>query len=74
MQDEINRLIRVVYKLQNELELAKIHNDEYKQALNEIKELTKQNNFLVRDPFCGSGYRDLSGEILGIINKFLKDN
>ena len=41
----------------------------YKQALDEIEELAKHNNFLVRDPFCGTGYRDLSGQILSIINK-----
>lgn len=41
----------------------------YKQALDEIEELAKHNNFLVRDPFCGTGYRDLSGQILNIINK-----
>lgn len=41
----------------------------YKQALDEIEEIAKHNNFLVRDPFCGSGYRDLSGQILNIINK-----
>lgn len=40
-----------------------------KQALDEIEELAKQNNFLVRDPFCGTGYRDLSGQILGIVNE-----
>ena len=41
----------------------------YKQALDEIEEITKHNNFLVRDPFCGPGYRDLSGQILNLINK-----
>ena len=41
----------------------------YKQALDEIEEIAKHNNFLVRDPFCGPGYRDLSGQILNIINK-----
>ena len=41
----------------------------YKQALGEIEEIAKHNNFLVRDPFCGTGYRDLSGQILNIINK-----
>lgn len=40
-----------------------------KQALDEIEEIAKHNNFLVRDPFCGTGYRDLSGQILNIINK-----
>ena len=43
--------------------------EKYKQALDEIEELVIHNNLLVRDPFCGSGYRDLSGEILNIINK-----
>lgn len=41
----------------------------YKQALYEIEEIAKHNNFLVRDPFCGTGYRDLSGQILNIINQ-----
>ena len=41
----------------------------YKQALDEIEEIAKHNNFLVRDPFCGPGYRDLSGQILNLINK-----
>lgn len=44
-------------------------NIKYKQALDEIEEIAKHNNFLVRDPFCGTGYRDLSGQILSIINK-----
>lgn len=39
------------------------------QALDEIEELAKHNNFLVRNPFCGTGYQDLSGQILGIIRK-----
>lgn len=43
--------------------------NKYKQALDEIVEIAKHNNFLVRDPFCGTGYRDLSGQILNIINK-----
>lgn len=43
--------------------------EKYKQALDEIEELAKHNNFLVRDPFCGMGYRDLSGQILNSINK-----
>lgn len=41
----------------------------YKQAVNEIEELAKHNNLLVRDPFCGPGYRDLSGQILTIVKK-----
>lgn len=41
----------------------------YKQALTEIEELAKYNNFIVRDPFCGTGYRDLSEQILNIINE-----
>ena len=45
-----------------------------KQALDEIEELAKHNNFLVRDPFCGTGYRDLSGQILNTINKAKKEN
>ena len=39
------------------------------QALDEIEEIAKHNNFLVRDPFCGPGYRDLSGQILSIIKE-----
>ena len=39
------------------------------EALDEIGEIAKHNNFLVRDPFCGSGYRDLSEQILNIIDK-----
>lgn len=48
---------------------AKMKASKYKQALGEIEKLAKHNNFLVRDPFCGTGYRDLSGQILNIINK-----
>lgn len=58
--------------LQNTLEFIKDKQQEcekYEQALNEIEEMAKYNNFLVRDPFCGTGYRDLSGQILSIINK-----
>lgn len=47
--------------------------DKYKQALDEIGEIAIHNNLLVRDPFCGPGYRDLSGEILRIINKVKSD-
>ena len=43
--------------------------NKYKQALNDIEEIAKYNNFLVRDPFCGTGYRDLSGQILDIIKR-----
>lgn len=43
--------------------------NKYKQALDEIKEIAKHNNFLVRDPFCGTGYRDLSEQILNIIKR-----
>ena len=43
--------------------------NKYKQALDEIEEIAKYNNFLVRDPFCGTGYRDLSGQILSIIKR-----
>lgn len=43
--------------------------NKYKQALDEIEEIAKYNNFLVRDPFCGTGYRDLSGQILNIIKR-----
>ena len=43
--------------------------NKYKQALDEIEEIAKCNNFLVRDPFCGTGYRDLSGQILSIIKR-----
>ena len=46
----------------------------YKQALDEIEEIAKHNNFLVRDPFCGPGYRDLSGQILNIINEAKEEN
>ena len=43
--------------------------NKYKRALDEIEEIAKCNNFLVRDPFCGTGYRDLSGQILNIIKR-----
>ena len=43
--------------------------NKYERALDEIEEIAKYNNFLVRDPFCGTGYRDLSGQILNIIKK-----
>lgn len=39
------------------------------EALDEIKEIAKHNNLLVRDPFCGPGYRDLSWQIQNIINE-----
>ena len=61
-------LTRYVNKESRCLELEDERNY-YKQALDEIEELAKHNNFLVRDPFCGTGYRDLSGQILNIINK-----
>lgn len=43
--------------------------NKYKRALDEIEEIAECNNFLVRDPFCGTGYRDLSGQILNIIKR-----
>lgn len=47
--------------------------NKFKQALDEIEEIAKYNNFLVRDPFCGTGYRDLSGQILSIIKRAKED-
>lgn len=69
-----NKITKIKNKLleAKEQECQELRN-KYEQALDEIEELAKHNNFLVRDPFCGSGYRDLSGQILNIINQ-LKDN
>lgn len=47
--------------------------NKYEQALDEIEEIAKCNNLLVRDPFCGTGYRDLSGQILNIIKSARED-
>ena len=62
-------IYRIANKLQEQLERKEEEYDKYKQALDEIEEIAKHNNFLVRDPFCDPGYRDLSGQILNIINK-----
>lgn len=66
-------IIQRLEELQEFKDELKISEYKYKQALDKIEELVKHNNFLVRDPFCGTGYRDLSGQILDIINK-AKDN
>ena len=62
-------IYRIANKLQEQLKRKEKECDKYKQAFDEIEEIAKHNNFLVRDPFCGPGYRDLSGQILSIINK-----
>ena len=62
-------IIQRLEELQEFKDKLKISEYNYKQALDEIEEIAKHNNFLVRDPFCGPGYRDLSGQILSIINK-----
>lgn len=63
------RLVTEKYALNEEILRFKNEINRYKQALDDIEEIAKYNNLLVRDPFCGSGYRDLSGQILDIINK-----
>lgn len=74
--EEINKATRAFLDKYNYLEIhinPLITEEEpvnkYKQALDEIEEIAKCNNFLVRDPFCGTGYRDLSGQILNIIKR-----
>ena len=70
MQDEINRLIGLVYKLQNELELAKIRKDNYRQALDEIEQNIKD----YCKNMCMTETRETceicqNTEVLNIINK-----
>lgn len=68
-KEEENTLRKIIKnKEERNIELYK-ENNKLEQALDEIEEIAKYNNFLVRDPFCGTGYRDLSGQILNIIKR-----
>lgn len=64
-----NELLEFVKELYLDKKVRERESEKYKQALDEIKEIAIHNNLLVRAPFCGPGYRDLSGQILHIINK-----